>query len=192
LQVLGGKDGCRPVDMEKAWYVVHTYSGYENKVKTNLERRVESMGMEDKIFRVLVPTEEEVETKDGKKRTVTKKVFPGYVLVEMVMTDDSWYVVRNTPGVTGFVGSAGAGSKPTPLRPEEADAILRQMGIEIPKIRVDFALRDMVRVIDGPFSNRTGEIVEIHPDRQKLRLLVDIFGRETPVELDFTQVQKLD
>jgi transcriptional antiterminator NusG len=178
--------------MEKAWYVVHTYSGYENKVKTNLERRVESMGMEDKIFRVLVPTEEEVETKDGKKRTVTKKVFPGYVLVEMVMTDDSWYVVRNTPGVTGFVGSAGAGSKPTPLRPEEADAILRQMGIEIPKIRVDFALRDMVRVIDGPFSNRTGEIVEIHPDRQKLRLLVDIFGRETPVELDFTQVQKLD
>lgn len=178
--------------MEKAWYVVHTYSGYENKVKTNLEKRVESMGMEDKIFRVLVPTEEEVETKDGKKRTVTKKVFPGYVLVEMVMTDDSWYVVRNTPGVTGFVGSTGAGSKPTALRPEEADTILKQMGIEIPKIRVDFDLRDMVRVTDGPFSNRTGEIIEIHPDRQKVRVLVDIFGRETPVELDFTQVQKLD
>ncbi|CAM5778779.1 transcription termination/antitermination protein NusG [Brevibacillus borstelensis] len=180
------------MDMEKAWYVVHTYSGYENKVKTNLEKRVESMGMEDKIFRVLVPTEEEVETKDGKKRTVTKKVFPGYVLVEMVMTDDSWYVVRNTPGVTGFVGSTGAGSKPTALRPEEADMILRQMGIEIPKIKVDFDLRDMVRVTDGPFSNRTGEIIEIHPDRQKVRVLVDIFGRETPVELDFTQIQKLD
>ncbi|QQE76445.1 transcription termination/antitermination protein NusG [Brevibacillus ruminantium] len=178
--------------MEKAWYVVHTYSGYENKVKTNLEKRVESMGMEDKIFRVLVPTEEEVETKDGKKRTVTKKVFPGYVLVEMVMTDDSWYVVRNTPGVTGFVGSTGAGSKPTALRPEEADTILRQMGIEIPKIKVDFDLRDMVRVTDGPFSSRTGEIIEIHPDRQKVRVLVDIFGRETPVELDFTQIQKLD
>ncbi|WP_134686827.1 transcription termination/antitermination protein NusG [Brevibacillus migulae] len=178
--------------MEKAWYVVHTYSGYENKVKTNLEKRVESMGMEDKIFRVLVPTEEEVETKDGKKRTVTKKVFPGYVLVEMVMTDDSWYVVRNTPGVTGFVGSSGSGSKPTSLRPEEADSILKQMGFELPKIRVDYELRDMVRVADGPFTGRTGEIIEIHPDRQKVRVLVDIFGRETPVELDFTQVQKLD
>ncbi|RNB78968.1 transcription termination/antitermination protein NusG [Brevibacillus fluminis] len=178
--------------MEKAWYVVHTYSGYENKVKTNLEKRVESMGMEDKIFRVLVPTEEEVETKDGKKRTVTKKVFPGYVLVEMVMTDDSWYVVRNTPGVTGFVGSTGAGSKPTALLPQEADAILRHMGIEQPKVRVDFALRDMVRVKDGPFANRSGEIIEIQPDKQKVRVLVDIFGRETPVELDFTQVDKLD
>jgi transcriptional antiterminator NusG len=178
--------------MEKAWYVVHTYSGYENKVKTNLEKRVESMGMEDKIFRVLVPTEEEVETKDGKKRTVTKKVFPGYVLVEMVMTDDSWYVVRNTPGVTGFVGSTGAGSKPTALLPQEADAILRHMGIEQPKVRIDFVLRDVVRVKDGPFANRSGEIIEIQPDKQKVRVLVDIFGRETPVELDFTQVDKLD
>ncbi|UFJ43411.1 transcription termination/antitermination protein NusG [Brevibacillus humidisoli] len=178
--------------MEKAWYVIHTYSGYENKVKTNLEKRVESMGMGDKIFRVLVPTEEELETKDGKKRTVTKKVFPGYVLVEMVMTDDSWYVVRNTPGVTGFVGSTGAGSKPTALRPEEADAILRQMGFEAPKVRIDFALHDMVRVKDGPFANRSGEIIEIQPDKQKVRVLVDIFGRETPVELDFTQVYKLD
>ncbi len=178
--------------MEKAWYVVHTYSGYENKVKTNLEKRVESMGMEDKIFRVLVPTEEEIETKDGKKRTVTKKVFPGYVLVEMVMTDDSWYVVRNTPGVTGFVGSTGAGSKPTALLPGEAEAILRQMGIESPKVRVDFALRDMVRVKEGPFAGRSGEIIEIQPDKQKVRVLVDIFGRETPVELDFTQIDKLD
>ncbi|WP_019123554.1 transcription termination/antitermination protein NusG [Brevibacillus massiliensis] len=178
--------------MEKAWYVVHTYSGYENKVKTNLEKRVESMGMEDKIFRVLVPTEEEVETKDGKKRTVTKKVFPGYVLVEMVMTDDSWYVVRNTPGVTGFVGSTGAGSKPTALLPQEADGILRHMGIEAPKIKVNFALRDMVQVNDGPFSGRSGEIIEIQPDKQKVRVLLDIFGRETPVELDFTQIHKLD
>ncbi|MFM1654445.1 transcription termination/antitermination protein NusG [Brevibacillus sp. B_LB10_24] len=178
--------------MEKAWYVVHTYSGYENKVKTNLEKRVESMGMEDKIFRVLVPTEEEVETKDGKKRTVTKKVFPGYVLVEMVMTDDSWYVVRNTPGVTGFVGSTGAGSKPTALLPQEADGILRHMGIEAPKIKVDFALRDMVQVNDGPFSGRSGEIIEIQPDKQKVRVLLDIFGRETPVELDFTQIHKMD
>ncbi|WP_232699838.1 transcription termination/antitermination protein NusG [Brevibacillus daliensis] len=178
--------------MEKAWYVVHTYSGYENKVKANLEKRVESMGMEDKIFRVLVPTEEEVESKDGKKRTVTKKVFPGYVLVEMVMTDDSWYVVRNTPGVTGFVGSAGAGSKPTALLPEEADNILKHMGMEAPKVRIDFELRDMVSVKDGPFTGRTGEIIEIQSDKQKVRVLLDIFGRETPVELDYTQVDKLD
>lgn len=157
-----------------------------------MEKRVESMGMEDKIFRVLVPTEDEVETKDGKKRVVTKKVFPGYVLVEMIMTDDSWYVVRNTPGVTGFVGSTGAGSKPTPLMPSEAEAILRQMGMEIPKVKVDFTLHDTVRVKEGPFSGRTGEIIEIQPDKQKVRVLVDIFGRETPVELDFTQVDKLD
>ncbi|AIG24573.1 hypothetical protein C2W64_02190 [Brevibacillus laterosporus] len=180
------------MDMEKAWYVVHTYSGYENKVKANLEKRVESMGMEDKIFRVLVPTEEEVENKDGKKRTVTKKVFPGYVLVEMVMTDDSWYVVRNTPGVTGFVGSTGAGSKPTALLPEEADTILKTMGFEAPKVRIDFDLRDMVTVKDGPFTGRDGEIIEILADKQKIRVLLDIFGRETPVELDYTQVEKMD
>jgi transcriptional antiterminator NusG len=177
--------------MEKHWYVVHTYSGYENKVKTNLEKRVESMGMEDKIFRVLIPTEDETEERDGKKKVVTKKVFPGYVLVEMVMTDDSWYVVRNTPGVTGFVGSAGAGSKPTPLLPEEVTAIMKQMGMEESVQRVDFALKEMVKVKEGPFANMVGSVEEIQLDKRKVKVLVDMFGRETPVELDFTQVAKL-
>jgi len=177
--------------MEKRWYVVHTYSGYENKVKTNLEKRVESMGMGDKIFRVLVPMEEEIETKDGKKKSVMKKVFPGYVLVEMVMTDDSWYVVRNTPGVTGFVGSSGAGSKPTPLLEEEARAILKQMGMEEARPKVDFIIKESVKVIDGPFQNFVGYIDEINAEKQKLKVYVNMFGRETPVELDFTQVEKL-
>ena len=132
--------------MEKQWYVIHTYSGYENKVKANLEKRVESMGMQDKIFRILVPTEEAKEVKDGKQRTVQRKVFPGYVLVEMIMTDDSWYVVRNTPGVTGFVGASGAGAKPVPLQPKEVQAILRQMGIQEPKPTVDFEVGDKVKV----------------------------------------------
>ncbi|GEN35281.1 MULTISPECIES: transcription termination/antitermination protein NusG [Aneurinibacillus] len=177
--------------MEKHWYVVHTYSGYENKVKTNLEKRVESMGMEDKIFRVLIPTEEETEERDGKKKVVTKKVFPGYVLVEMVMTDDSWYVVRNTPGVTGFVGSAGAGSKPTPLLPEEVTSIMKQMGMEESVHRVDFELKEMVKVKEGPFANMVGLVEEIQLDKRKVKVLVDMFGRETPVELDFAQVAKL-
>lgn len=177
--------------MEKKWYVVHTYSGYENKVKTNLEKRVESMGMEDKIFRVLVPMEEEVENKDGKKKTTMKKVFPGYVLVEMVMTDDSWYVVRNTPGVTGFVGSSGAGSKPTPLLEEEAKTILKQMGMEEARPKVNFTIKENVKVIEGPFQNFVGYIDEINIERQKLKVLVNMFGRETPVELDFAQVEKL-
>lgn len=177
--------------MEKRWYVVHTYSGYENKVKTNLEKRVESMGMGDKIFRVLVPMEEEIETKDGKKKSVMKKVFPGYVLVEMVMTDDSWYVVRNTPGVTGFVGSSGAGSKPTPLLEEEARAILKQMGMEEARPKVDFIIKESVKVVDGPFQNFIGYIDEINAEKQKLKVYVNMFGRETPVELDFTQVEKI-
>ncbi|GIM46105.1 transcription termination/antitermination protein NusG [Collibacillus ludicampi] len=177
--------------MEKHWYVVHTYSGYENKVKTNLERRVQSMEMQDKIFRVLVPVEEEVEVKNGKKKTVMRKTFPGYVLVEMIMTDDSWYVVRNTPGVTGFVGSSGAGSKPTPLLPSEVRAILKQMGVEEAKPKVDFGLKEAVRIVEGPFANFVGSIEEIHPDKQKLKVLVSMFGRETPLELDFSQVEKL-
>ena len=177
--------------MEKKWYVVHTYSGYENKVKTNLEKRVESMGMEDKIFRVLVPMEEEIENKDGKKKSVMKKVFPGYVLVEMIMTDDSWYVVRNTPGVTGFVGSSGAGSKPTPLLDEEAKTILKQMGMEEVRPKVDYILKENVKVIEGPFQNFVGHIEEIHVEKQKLKVLVNMFGRETPVELDFNQVEKI-
>lgn len=177
--------------MEKHWYVVHTYSGYENKVKTNLEKRVESMGMEDKIFRVLIPTEEETEFRDGKKKVVTKKVFPGYVLVEMIMTDDSWYVVRNTPGVTGFVGSSGAGSKPTALLPDEVTAIMKQMGIEETLPRVDFKIKEMVKVNEGPFANMVGSIEEIHLEKRKIKVLVEFFGRETPVELDFSQVSKL-
>lgn len=190
---VGGKGG-RPQtmkNMEKQWYVIHTYSGYENKVKTNLERRVQSMEMQDKIFRVLVPVEEEVEVKNGKKKSVMRKTFPGYVLVEMIMTDDSWYVVRNTPGVTGFVGSSGAGSKPTPLLPSEVRAILKQMGVEEAKPKVDFSLKEAVRVVEGPFANFVGSIEEIYPDKQKLKVLVSMFGRETPLELDFSQVEKL-
>lgn len=177
--------------MEKNWYVVHTYSGYENKVKTNLEKRVESMGMTDKIFRVLVPVEEETEIKNGQKKSAIKKVFPGYVLTEMVMTDDSWYVVRNTPGVTGFVGSTGAGSKPTALLPDEIDGILRQMGMkEQKKFDVDFELKEKVKVKEGPFADFVGTIEEIDPEKQKLKVHVNMFGRETPVELEFDQIEK--
>lgn len=178
--------------MEKRWYVVHTYSGYENKVKMNLEKRVETMGMEDKIFRVLVPEDEEAEIKNGKRKISKKKVFPGYVLAEMVMTDDSWYVVRNTPGVTGFVGSTGSGSKPIPLLPEEVETVLKRMGMnEQPKAEVDFDIKESVKVTDGPFANFTGSIEHIDTDKQKVKVHVNMFGRETPVELDFTQIEKL-
>ncbi|WP_018924686.1 transcription termination/antitermination protein NusG [Salsuginibacillus kocurii] len=177
--------------MEKNWYVVHTYSGYENKVKTNLEKRVESMEMTDKIFRVFVPVEEETEYKDGKAKTVTRKTFPGYVIVEMVMTDDSWYVVRNTPGVTGFVGSSGAGSKPTPLLPDEVDALLRQMGEEAPKAEVEFELKESVKVKEGPFADFTGTVEDIDVEKEKVKVHVNMFGRETPVELEFHQVEKI-
>ncbi|GAA0304630.1 transcriptional antiterminator NusG [Gracilibacillus halotolerans] len=177
--------------MEKKWYVVHTYSGYENKVKTNLEKRLESMGMEDRIFRVLVPEDEETEMKDGKKKVTKKKVFPGYVLAEMIMTDDSWYVVRNTPGVTGFVGSAGAGSKPTPLLEEEVETILKRMGFEKTVVDVDFEEGETVEVADGPFDGFSGKVESIDLDKQKVKVHVNMFGRETPVELDFAQVKKL-
>lgn len=177
--------------MEKNWYVVHTYSGYENKVKANLEKRVESMNMADKIYRVLVPMEEATETKNGKKKVVMKKVFPGYVLVEMVMTDDSWYVVRNTPGVTGFVGSSGSGSKPTPLQSEEVKRLLKKMGVEVARVTIDFNLKESVRVTEGPFADLIGSVEEIHQEKAKLKVLVSMFGRETPVELDYTQVEKI-
>ncbi|WP_085520811.1 transcription termination/antitermination protein NusG [Tuberibacillus sp. Marseille-P3662] len=177
--------------MEKQWYVVHTYSGYENKVKTNLEKRVESMGMTDKIFRILMPTEEETEIKNGKKKSTMKKVFPGYVIAEMVMTDDSWYVVRNTPGVTGFVGSTGAGSKPIPLLPEEVDAILKQMGIKEKRTDVDFEIKEQVQVKEGPFADFVGTIEEIDTEKEKVKVHVNMFGRETPVELDFGQIEKI-
>ncbi|MEH6942023.1 transcription termination/antitermination protein NusG [Bacillus sp. JJ722] len=177
--------------MEKNWYVVHTYSGYENKVKANLEKRVESMGMQDKIFRVVVPEEEETEIKNGKKKVVKKKVFPGYVLVEIIMTDDSWYVVRNTPGVTGFVGSAGSGSKPTPLLPEEVVTLLKQMGMEEKRFETDYELGETVQIKEGPFASYSGTIEELDGDKAKLKVLVNMFGRDTKVELDFNQVEKL-
>lgn len=179
------------MEMETAWYVVHTYSGYENKVKLNLERRLESMGMDDKIFRVIIPEEEETEYKDGKKKTAMKKFFPGYVLVEMIMTDDSWYVVRNTPGVTGFIGSSGQGTKPTPLLPHEVDQLLKQMGMSENKVTVNFEMKENVKVTDGPFSDFMGTIEHIDADKEKLKVHVNMFGRETPVELDFTQVEKV-
>ncbi|HZK25891.1 MAG TPA: transcription termination/antitermination protein NusG [Oscillospiraceae bacterium] len=174
--------------MSKNWYVVHTYAGYENKVKTNLEKRVESMEMQDKIFRVLVPMEKEFEIKNGKRKSTLKKVFPGYVLVEMTITDDSWYVVRNTPGVTGFVGP---GSKPIPLSESEIAQILKQMGMDEPKPKIDFVTGESVRVVEGPFANFIGKVEEVLPDRRKIKVLVSMFGRETPVELEYFQVEKL-
>jgi transcription termination/antitermination protein NusG len=185
------REGSKPNAMEKNWYVVHTYSGYENRVKINLQKRIETMGMEDKIFRVIVPEEEETEVKNGKRKTAMKKVFPGYVLTEMVMTDDSWFVVRNTPGVTGFVGSTGSGAKPTPLLPDEADRILKRMGVKDEVKDFEFDLKESVTVVDGPFANFTGTIENIDMDKQKVKVHVNMFGRETPVELDFTQIEKL-
>jgi transcriptional antiterminator NusG len=173
---------------EKNWYVIHTYSGYENKVKANLEKRIESMNMEDKIFRIIVPMEDELEIKDGKKRVNRRKIFPGYVLVEMIMSDGSWYVVRNTPGVTGFVGS---GAKPIPITDEEAHLIMRQMGVEEVRTRLDLAVGEHVRVKSGPFENFVGVIEEVHPEKDKLKVKISMFGRETPVELDFMQVEKI-
>ena len=172
---------------QRAWYVIHSYSGYENKVKKNLEQRIESMGMQDQIFQVIVPTEEEVEIRDGHRRTTRRRVFPGYLLVDMILNDDSWYVVRNTPGVTGFVGS---GTKPTPLRQEEVDKILKRMESEAPRVRVTFREGQRVRIIEGPFADFIGTVDELDADRGKVRVLVSFFGRETPVELDFLQVER--
>ncbi|MGX6978483.1 transcription termination/antitermination protein NusG [Vagococcus elongatus] len=176
---------------EKQWYVLHTYSGYENKVKANIESRAQSMGMEDFIFRVVVPEEEEREVKNGKEKINMKKTFPGYVLVEMVMTDDSWYVVRNTPGVTGFVGSHGAGSKPAPLLSEEIEVILRKLGMSKRHTELDVELGEVVTIIEGAFANLTGEITEIDNERHKLKVNINMFGRETSTEVDFDQVDKI-
>ena len=171
----------------RAWYVIHCYSGHENKVKFNLEQRIETMRMQEQIFQVVVPTEDEIEVRDGKRRTIERRVFPGYILVQMVLADDSWYVVRNTPGVTGFVGM---GNEPTPLRPEEIQAILKRMEADAPKIKVTFKPGQKVRIIDGPFNEFIGVVKEIDMERAKVRVLVSFFGRETPVELDFLQVEK--
>ena len=169
------------------WYVVHCYSGYENKVKNNLEQRIESMQMQEQVFEVVVPTEDEIEVRDGKRRVVERRVFPGYILIQMILTDDSWYVVRNTPGVTGFVGM---GNEPTPLRPEEVQAILKRMEATAPRIKVTYKTGQKVRIVDGPFNEFIGVVDEIDMDRAKVRVLVSFFGRETPVELDFLQVEK--
>jgi transcription termination/antitermination protein NusG len=174
-------------DSDRNWFVVHCYSGYENKVRHNLEQRIETMGMKSKIFDVVVPTEEEIEIKDGKRRTVERRVFPGYILVQMIMDEDSWYVVRNTPGVTGFVGM---GNEPTPLRPEEVNQIVKRMEAEAPRIKVTYKAGQKVRIIDGPFNDFIGTVSEIDMDRAKVRVMVSFFGRETPVELDFLQVEK--
>jgi len=170
-----------------AWYVIHCYSGYENKVRHNLEQRIETMGMKDKIFDVVIPTQEEIEVKDGKRRTVERHIFPGYVLVNMALTEESWYVVRNTPGVTGFVGM---GNNPTPLRPEEVAQIVKRMEAEAPTVKVTFKVGERVRIVDGPFNDFRGVVSEIDMERTKVRVMVSFFGRETPVELDFLQVEK--
>ncbi len=170
-----------------AWFVIHCYSGYENKVRHNLEQRIETMGMKDKVFDVVVPTQEEIEVRDGKRRTVERHIFPGYVLVNMILTEESWFVVRNTPGVTGFVGM---GNLPTPLRPEEVAQILKRMEAEAPTVKVSFKVGERVRIIDGPFNDFRGVVAEIDMERTKVRVMVSFFGRETPVELDFLQVEK--
>jgi transcriptional antiterminator NusG len=179
----------------RVWYVIHTYSGHENKVKTNLEHRITSMDAQDVIFQVVVPTEDEIEIRDGQRRTVARKIFPGYILVQMVelLEDDpdstrSWFIVRNTPGVTGFVGS---GTRPVPLEDEEVRRILSQMRVEQPRIKVGFELGQSVRIVDGPFLDFVGQVDDINLDRGKVKVLVSFFGRETPVELDFLQVERL-
>ena len=180
-------DSSIPATEEAAWYVIHCYSGYENKVRHNLEQRIETMGMKDKIFDVVIPTQEEIEVKDGKRRTVERHIFPGYVLVNLELSEESWYVVRNTPGVTGFVGM---GNTPTPLRPEEVSQIIKRMEADAPTVKVTYKVGERVRIVDGPFNDFRGIVAEIDMERTKVRVNVSFFGRETPVELDFLQVEK--
>ena len=171
-------------DMQPKWYVVHTYSGYENKVKTDLEKTVKNRELEDYIFDIVVPMEEQIEIKDGKRKTNLKKVFPGYVLVKMIVTEESWYIVRNTRGVTGFVGS---GTDPIPLTEEE----IRKMGFELTEVNVDYDINDSVKILNGPLENFVGVVQEINKEKHKVKVLVSMFGRETPVDLEFSQVQKV-
>jgi transcriptional antiterminator NusG len=173
---------------DRRWYVIHTYSGYENKVRQNLEHRIQSMGMDEQIFRVIVPTEEEIEIKNGQRRVVSRKIYPGYVLVQMCLTDDSWYVVRNTPGVTSFVGQ---GNRPIPLEDGEVKAILKQMEAEAPKVRVSYQVGQGVKITDGPFNEFEGIVDSIDQEKGRVRVLVSLFGREAPIELDFLQVARL-
>ena len=173
---------------EKRWFVIHTYSGYEDRVKRNLEQRVKTMDSGDEIVEVVIPTEEEIEVRSGQRRTVTKKILPGYVLIKMRMSDQSWNIVRNTPGVTGFVGS---GSRPVPLAEDEVGQILKQMAAEVPRVKVGFRNGQSIRVTDGPFIDFVGVVDDISADKGKIKVLLSLFGRETPVELDFLQVEKL-
>ena len=179
----------------RSWYVIHTYSGYEDKVRTNLEHRIQTMDAKDLIFQVVVPTEDEIEIRDGQRRTVARKIFPGYVLVQMIELREedpeasrAWFVVRNTPGVTGFVGS---GTKPVQLEPPEVKRILRQMRVEAPKVKVGFIVGQSVRIVDGPFQDFVGQVDDINLEKGKVKVLVSFFGRETPVELDFLQVERM-
>ncbi|MDP2648022.1 MAG: transcription termination/antitermination protein NusG [Candidatus Yanofskybacteria bacterium] len=174
--------------IERRWYAIHTYSGYEDNVARNLMQRVESLGFEEKIFNVLVPKERKIKIKGGKRETIEEKIYPGYVLVEMLVDDDSWYVVRNTPNVTGFIG---AGTVPTPLSKEEVESLMKRMGVEEPKYKIDVAVGERVKITDGPFKDFDGKIAEVDPEKGRIKVLITIFGRETPVELDFLQIKKL-
>jgi transcription termination/antitermination protein NusG len=173
---------------EKNWYVLHTYSGYEDAVAKNLKQRIESLGMDDKIFNVIVPKEKKIKIKDGKRKTIEEKIYPGYVLVEMMVTDDSWYVVRNTPNVTGFVG---AGTTPVPVSKAEIDILMKRMGVAEPQYKIEVKAGDLVKIVDGPFKDFDGKVSEVDPERGKLRVLVNMFGRDTPVELDSLQIKKV-
>jgi len=173
---------------QREWYAIHTYSGYEDNVARNLRQRIESLGFEDKIFSVLVPKEKKIRVKGGKREVVEEKIYPGYVLVEMIVSDDSWYVVRNTPNVTGFIG---AGTTPTPLARTEVDGLLARMGVEEPKYKVDVVVGERVKISDGPFKDFDGKVSEVDMEKGRVKVLVTIFGRETPVELDFLQMKKL-
>ena len=177
--------------MEKEWYVVNTYSGHETKVKEKLEAKIESMGMQDCIFRIIIPETTEVEVKDGVKKEKVKKMFPGYILVEMIMTDEAWYIVRNTPGVTGFIGSSGHKAKPTPLLPQEIDRILANMGMSRVNIESEMAVGDKVSITDGPFKGMLGTVDSIDLENNRLNVLIDLFGQETPVEVELFQVNKI-
>ena len=176
------------IPQQKNWYVIHTYSGYEDAVAKNLKQRIESLGMEDKIFNVIVPKEKKIKIKDGKRKVVEEKIYPGYVLVEMIVTDDSWYVVRNTPNVTGFVG---AGTTPVPVSLSEIENLKKRMGVETPQYKIEVKVGDPVKIIDGPFKDFDGKVSEIDEERGKVKVLVNMFGRDTPVELDSLQIKKL-
>jgi len=179
---------AKQISQGKRWYAIQTRSGYEETVAENLQQRIETLGMQDKIFDVIIPTEKKIKIRNGKRRTVTEKILSGYVLVQMNVTDDSWYVVRNTPNVTGFLGT---GTHPSPLSEAEIDDIFKRMGQEEPKFKVDFQEGELVIIIDGPFKNFEGKIIEVDSDHGKVKVLVSMFGRETPVELDFLQVNKV-